>query len=103
MSNLFAVFSKCNQNSENKPLFYRVEGGDARQKLYWLTVVTEEQSTRMVMVLLGPRSQIRRYTPIYQCPNNGVRAEGIVAAVLLKFLMIKFKKPPNIHKIFKKM
>ena len=40
--------------------------------------------------LLGPESKIRRYTPVYQCPNDGAgRLTGqwwLQAAVLLKFL-----------------
>ena len=58
-------------------LFNRVEGGYAPWALYRRPVIIEKQNSREVMVgLLGPRSQIRRYSPVYQCPNNGFHARG---------------------------
>ena len=85
MTHLFWQYS---QNtiiySECKHLFSRVEGGDAHWRLYRLPVVTEGAEP-----LLGPGSKIRRYTPVYQCPNDGagyLRGQWrLQAAVLLKF------------------
>ena len=48
-----------------------------------------EQNPRKVVGLLGPGSKIRRYTPVYQCPNYGagyLRGQWWLQAVLFKFL-----------------
>ena len=76
-------------NSECKHLFCRVEGGDAHWRLYRLPVVTREQTPRKVVGLLRAGSKIRRYTPVYHCPNDGagcLRGQWwLHAAVLFKF------------------
>ena len=57
-------------NSESKPLFCKVGGGDNHWALYGLPVVTGELSPWKVVGLLGPWSTIRRYTPVRQCHND---------------------------------
>ena len=46
-------------------------------------------SFRKVVELLGPKSKIRRYTPVYQCPNDGAgcltRQWWLQATVFFKF------------------
>ena len=63
-------------SGEHKFLLSGCEGEVARWKRYWLLVVTGQWSPRKMVGLLGPGSQIRRYTPAYQCPNDDVRAGG---------------------------
>ena len=66
-------------NSENKRILGRVEGVDVSWKLYLLSVVTGEgggryyDESRNVVGLFRPDSQIRRYTPVYQCLNEGIQ------------------------------
>ena len=43
---------------------------------YRLSVVAGERSPRKVVGALGPGSQIRRYTTVYQYRNDDVRAGG---------------------------
>ena len=47
-----------------------------KMQLYYLPVVTGKQSPRKAVGLVKPGSQIRRYTPVYQCLNDGLHGEG---------------------------
>ena len=118
MTHLFFPYSQNTIiNSECKRLFCRAECGDAHWRLYRLPVVTGEQSPRKVVGLFGPGSKIRRYTPVYQCSNDGARClRGqwwLQAAVLLKlfevFVLARFPHKKNTlknlrsHQIYIKM
>ena len=63
-------------NSKYKLFFCRVEGGDSHCKFYWLPVVTEgaeplEGSWIARSWIIDPKVY-----PVYQCPNDSVRARG---------------------------
>ena len=64
-----------NINNEHMYHYIRV-GCGIHVRNYKLSVVAEEQNPRKVVGALWPGSQIRRYTPVYQYPNDGVRAGG---------------------------
>ena len=50
----------------------------------------------MMVELLGSGSQIRRYTPVYQCPNVGVLARGDSDDYRRPYCIIIFELQPII-------
>ena len=85
MSHSLRWFENITINSESRRLSCRVDGGDARWKLYRLSAVSggaehQEGGGIAQAWIVDPKAY-----PAYQCPNNGVRACREEAAVLLKF------------------
>ena len=76
-------------NSGNKYIFCRVEGGDAHWKLSWLPVVTSGAESREGGGIA--RAWIA-YTPIDECPNDGVHAKEDIGGYRRPFCSLLQKK-----------